>query len=291
MAPSFEFDQVLATLTNRATRFLRERAAKPKQPFFLYLPLTGPHTPWVPRKQFQGRSKAGIYGDFVCEVDWSIGQVMETLDKAGLSQNTLLVVTSDNGPERYAYPRITEFRHYSMGAMRGVKRDAWEGGHRVPFMARWRGRIQAGSVSDEIISLVDLTATAAALSGAKLPADGAEDSYDISPALFGRKGVKPIREATVLHTANGEFAIRQEEWVFIDAPTGMNTAEPAWFRKERGYTPHKFPGELYNLKQDLAERGNLYSERPEIVKRLKGLLEKYKSEGRSAPAALKRRAG
>ncbi|MBI4874282.1 MAG: arylsulfatase [Acidobacteria bacterium] len=283
MAPGFEFDQVLATLTGKATRFLRDRAAKPAQPFFLYLPLTGPHTPWVPRKEFLGRSKAGIYGDFVCEVDWAAGEIVSTLDQLGLSSNTLLIFTSDNGPEQYAYQRIPEFRHYSMGGLRGVKRDAWEGGHRVPFLARWPGKIRAGSTSDETVCLTDLLATAAEVSGAKVPAGGGEDSYNIAPALLGQKRSAPIREATVLHTANGEFAIRQGEWVFIDAKTGMNSKEPEWFRKERGYQLHDLPGELYSLKQDLAERRNLYAGRPEIVKRLKALLEKYKQEGRSAP--------
>ena len=282
-APGFEFDQVLATLTSKAIGFLRDRARKTSQPFFLYLALTGPHTPWVPRKQFAGRSKAGIYGDFVCEVDGTAGEIMDTLDKTGLASNTLLIFTSDNGPERYAYDRIPEFGHYSMGALRGVKRDAWEGGHRVPFLARWPGRIRAGSASGETICLTDLMATAAGVSGAKMPASGGEDSYNIAPALFGEKLSSPIREATVLHTANGEFAIRQGEWIFIDAKTGMNSKEPEWFRKQRGYEPHSLPGELYNLRQDVAERRNRYAERPEVVERLKALLEKYKREGRSAP--------
>ena len=285
VAPSFQFDQVLATLTGKAVGFLRDRAAKPAQPFFLYLPLTGPHTPWVPRKEFLGRSKAGIYGDFVCEVDWVAGEILNTLDQAGLSSNTLLIFTSDNGPERYAYERIPQFGHYSMGSLRGVKRDAWEGGHRIPFLARWPGRIRAGGTSSETICLTDLMATSAALSGAKLPDNGGEDSYNIAPALLGEKRPAPIREATVSHTANGEFAIRQGEWVFIDAPTGMNTKEPEWFRKQRGYTLHTLAGELYNLKQDPAERKNLYAERPDMVGKLKALLERYKREGRSAPRA------
>jgi arylsulfatase A-like enzyme len=276
---------VLSTLTGKAVRFLRDRAAKPSQPFFLYLALTGPHTPWVPRKEFLGRSKAGIYGDFVCEVDWAAGEILNTLDQAGLSSNTLLIFTSDNGPERYAYERIPEFGHYSMGSLRGVKRDAWEGGHRIPFLARWPGKIRAGGTSNETVCLTDLMATSAALSLAKVPDNGGEDSYNIAPALLGEKRSAPIREATVLHTANGEFAIRQGEWVFIDAKTGMNTKEPEWFRKQRGYTLHSLAGELYNLGQDLAERKNLYAERPDIVGKLKALLERYKREGRSAPRA------
>jgi arylsulfatase A-like enzyme len=284
MAPSFQFDRVLATLAAKATAYLRERAARRGQPFFLYLALTGPHTPWAPRKEFLGRSKAGLYGDFVGEVDAVTGEVLATLDKTGLGRNTLVIFTSDNGPERFAYERVPEFGHYSMGRLRGVKRDAWEGGHRVPFLARWPGRIRPGTTSEETICLTDLVATAAALAGAKVPANAGEDSYNIAPALFGEKRAAPIREATVLHTANGEFAIRQGDWVFIDAKTGMNSPEPEWFRKERGYALHKFLGELYDLRQDLAERTNLYAERPEVVAKLKDLLEKYKREGRSAPS-------
>src|SRR5574340_1294920 len=152
MAPSFQFDQVLNTLTGKATDFIRRNA---KRPFFLYFAMTGPHTPWVPRAEFRGKSKAGIYGDFVNEVDWSVGEVMKTLEAAGAAKNTLLMFTSDNGPERYAYDRIPKFGHYSMGDLRGVKRDAWEGGHRVPFLARWPGRIQPGSTSAEPVCLTD----------------------------------------------------------------------------------------------------------------------------------------
>lgn len=283
MGPHFEFDQVVPTLTSKAVAFLRERAKKPAQPFFLYFPLTGPHTPWVPSAPFRGKSKVGIYGDFVTEVDATVGRVMETLEQTGLASSTLLVVTSDNGPERYAYQRIPDFGHYSMGPLRGIKRDAWEGGHRVPFLARWPGRARPGSVSAETICLTDLTATAAELAGAKLPETAGEDSYSIAPALLGKKLSSPIREATVLHTANGQFAIRQGDWVYIDNKTGDNNKEPEWFRKERGYEPHSFPAELYNLRDDLPERRNVYGDHREIADRLKALLEKYKQEGRSAP--------
>jgi len=275
MSPHFEFDQVLATLTRKATEFVRRPR---KQPYFLYFPLTGPHTPWVPRAEFKGRSKAGLYGDFVVECDWVVGEVLKAVDPA----NTLVIFTSDNGPERYAYQRIPDFNHHSMGSFRGVKRDAWEGGHRVPFLARWQGRIRPGSTCDEIICLTDLMATCAALDGAKLPANAGEDSYNILPALLGEKLARPIREATVHHTANGQFAIRQGEWVYIDAPTGENTKEPEWFHKQRGVEPHKLTAELFNLKQDAAERRNLYGDRPEVAARLKALLQKYQREGRSA---------
>lgn len=281
-APGFEFEQVLATLTAKAVGFIRNSAAS-RQPFFLYFALTSPHTPWVPRPQFRGRSRAGTYGDFVCETDWAVGQVLEELERSGVAQRTLVVFTSDNGPERYVYDLIPEFQHYSMASWRGVKRDAWEGGHRVPFLARWPARIPAGAVSSEVICLTDLMATLASICGTALPQDAGEDSYDISPALFGKPLTKPIREATVHHTAGGRFAIRQGDWVYIDAPTGMETPEPEWFRRQRGVVPHQEPAELFNLREDPAERRNRYPERRDIAAALKALLEKYKAQGRSAP--------
>jgi len=182
-----------------------------------------------------------------------------------------------------AYDRIQKYGHASMGDLRGVKRDAWEGGHRVPFLACWPGKITPGATSGETVCHADLMATVAAMLGVRLPDDAAEDSYNILPALLGEKLDKPIREAVVHHSCNGKFAIRQGDWVFIDAPTGDDNKEPDWFKKERGCEPHDFPGELYNVSQDLGERRNLYGEFPDKVRQLKALLEKYKAEGRSAP--------
>jgi arylsulfatase A-like enzyme len=220
--------------------------------------------------------------------------VLDALRKGGLEDDTLVVFTSDNGPEitgevkNGVYDRARQYRHYSMGPLRGAKRDAWEGGHRVPFLARWPGKIAAGSVSDQTIAHVDLMATVAAMLGATLPEDAGEDSVNILPVLLGTAGSTPVREATVHQSASGKFAIRRGDWVLIDAPSGDDNrkrGEPEWFKEERGYTAHDQPGELFDLRQDLAERRNLYTERPEIVRALKELLEKYKREGRSTPGA------
>lgn len=276
-------EDVLPELTTRAAKFIGERGKEAQKPFFLYFACTGPHTPIVPAKEFQGKTKVGPYGDWVHQVDWTLGRILDALDRAKLTGNTLVVFTSDNGPEKFAYERIQEFGHYSMGDLRGVKRDGWEGGHRVPWVARWPGKIKAGSSSSEVICQTDLMATLAAVVGQRLPADAAEDSYNILPALLGERLVKPIREAVVHHSGSGFFAIRQGPWVFIDHPTGDNNKEPDWFKRERGYQAHPYPGELYDLRTDLQERQNLYAERPEIVRALKALLEKYKQEGRSTP--------
>jgi arylsulfatase A-like enzyme len=279
--PGWKQEDVLPEITTRAAKYIEERGKNPKEPFFVYFACTGPHTPVVPAKEFQGKTKVGPYGDWVNQVDHSLGQLLDALERAGLSDNTLVIFTSDNGPEKFAYERVQEFGHYSMGDLRGVKRDAWEGGHRVPWVARWPGKIKAGSSSSEVICQTDLMATVAAVVGHKLPEDAGEDSYNVLPAIMGQELTKPIREATVHHSADGFFAIRQGPWVFIDNPTGDNNKEPDWMKKERGYQPHNHPGELYDLRTDLQERTNLYAERPEIVRSLKELLEKYKRDGRS----------
>ena len=231
----------------------------------------------------------------MAQVDGSVGEVLAALGRTGLATNTLVFFTSDNGPEIVeidpgAYARIQLFQHRSMASWRGVKRDIWEGGHRVPFLARWPGHIPPGSASGETICEVDLMATCAAVLGLDLPPDAAEDSWNILPALLAKQLDHPIREATVLHSANGHFALRQGDWVLIDAPTGDGGAtekktdrEPEWFKQELHYKAHSFPGELYNLRKDSTERENLYGQKPEVVERLKTLLEKYKADGRSAP--------
>jgi arylsulfatase A-like enzyme len=294
MLPGWSLTNILPELTLRAMRYV-EAAAQGKRPFFLYFPLTAPHYPIVPTPEFNGRSQAGQYGDFVAQVDGVVGDVLAALARTGLATNTLVVFTSDNGPECVeiypgAYDRIRQYGHWSMDGLRGVKRDTWEGGHRVAFLARWPSHIPSGATSAETICHVDMMATCAALLGTKLPPNVGEDSCNILPALLGKKLRRPIREATVLHGCNGSFAIRQGDWVLIDAPSGDNNGsknrpgEPEWFKQERSYTKNEFPGELYSLRDDLPERRNLYGEKPEVVRRLKALLEKYKAAGRSTRA-------
>ena len=279
----WNLEAVMLEITKRAVAYIDERAKNRKKPFFLYFPLTAPHEPIVPDGRFKGRSRAGDYGDFVFEVDWAVGEVLSALKRNELDENTIFIFTSDNGPEYFAWNRIKEYGHYSMGSFRGIKRDNWEGGHRVPFMARWPGKIKSGTTSKEIICLTDLMATFAAATGAGLPEDSGEDSYNILPVLLGEHNDVPIREATVHHTLDGKFAIRQGDWVYIDAPSGECSKEPEWFREERGVIPHQYPAELFNLKDDIAERKNLYAEYPKKVEQLKAMLNRYKSEGRSAP--------
>jgi len=286
IAPGFKHVEVLPRLTEKAVNYIDNHAkTSPDKPFFMYFALSAPHCPIAPADFVKGRSKAGGYGDFVVEVDWTVGQVVKALKRNGLTDNTLIIVTSDNGSpgrtkvKRDPYSVIEVYGHYPNGDLRGVKADAWDGGHREPFIARWPGRIPAGTTNDEIICLTDLMATCAAIVGAKLPDNAAEDSFNILPALSGQKLNKPIREAIVHHSLSGMFAIRQGKWKLI---LGLGSGG---FTKPQKIEPKPVgpKGQLYNLEDDLAESNNLWSKHPEIVERLTKLLERYKERGRTRP--------
>jgi arylsulfatase A-like enzyme len=207
---------------------------------------------------------------------------MDAVRASGTANETIVLFTSDNGPENLTYPVLKEFAHASQGPLRGAKRMLWEGGHRVPFLAWGPGRVPAGKTESEVICLTDIMATVASITGTKLPDDCAEDSYDVSAALFGKKRAKPIREATVHHSMNNEYALRQGDWVYIDSPKSAHAAaEPDWWRERNGVQAHTQPGELFHLKDDLKETKNLYAEQPDRVKQMRALLEKYKTESRS----------
>jgi arylsulfatase A-like enzyme len=280
MMPGWRLEAMIPAFVRRAVQAIEEAGP---DPFFLYFPLTSPHTPIVPNASFIGMSGAGLYGDFVCEVDWVVGEVMAALERKGIADDTLLIFTSDNGPECIpaaaggAYTHIRQFGHYSMAHLRGVKRDAWEGGHRVPLIARWPGVTPAGAVCDQLVGLGDLIATCADVLGTDLPAGAGEDSVSVLPLLQGELG--PVRDVLVHHSASGKFAIRQGGWVFIDAPSGDDNQEPDWFKAERGYVDHDYPGELYDLARDISERRNLYGERPQVMGDLARLLDEVRPAG------------
>jgi arylsulfatase A-like enzyme len=276
IAPGFKHQEVLGRLTEKTTGWIDNWAkAKSRNPFFVYMPLNAPHTPVVPRERFKGITGVGDYGAFVREVDWTVGQVIDAVKRAGVDRNTLIIVTSDNGPERQMEERKQEFQHFSSYHFRGHKRHIWDGGHRIPFLARWPERIKAGGKTDEVICLTDLMATCAGIVDAKLPYNAAEDSYNLLPALTGAKRSAPIREAVVHHSSSGAFAIRQGEWKLL-LLRGTGDGEPS---KDQSLPP----GQLYNIVEDYGETNNLYEKRPEIVKRLSALLDRYRTEGRSTP--------
>lgn len=275
----FVAEEVLPEITDETVRYIEMQS--PDRPFFAYMSLSAPHIPIVPSKAYQGRSKIGPYGDFCIQVDDCVGQVLDALDRKGLTDNTLVVFTADNGCAPYiGVEEMNEQGHYPSYIYRGYKSDIYEGGHRIPFLARWPDQIKPGSSSDETICLTDLLATCASILGTSFPANAGEDSYNILPALLGKPLPKPIREATVHHAGDGSFSIRQGRWKLENTPSsgGYNriTAEQA---REEGLPPLQ----LYDLKSDIREQKNVYDAHPEVIERLNNLLEKYKREGRSVP--------
>ncbi|MBN8625522.1 MAG: arylsulfatase [Planctomycetes bacterium] len=291
MLRGWKLVDILPEVTRRAVGYIEQTAAK-KQPFFLYLPLTSPHYPVVPAAEFRSKTTVGDYGDFVHQTDWCVGQVLAALEKAGVADDTLVIFTSDNGPEVSnevkpgVYDRIKQYGHHSLDGLRGAKRDLWEAGHRVPFVARWPAKITAGAVCDRTICHVDLLATVAEITGGKIPNNAGEDSVSFLPALLGSSN-QPPRESLVHQGGSGHLAIRRGDWVLIAARSGEangpTLGEPEWLKKERGYTDHDQPGELYNLRDDLIEAKNLYADRPEMVADLTQRLQKQIDAGRSTP--------
>jgi arylsulfatase A len=303
----FEAIDVLPTLTEKAVGTITQEA-KTGDPFFIYMPLNSPHTPIVPSKQFQGKSGLGSYGDFVMETDWAVGQVVDAVERAGIADNTLIIVTADNGCSNQALKAEPKgghikFRmgenepddpatHYPSDIYRGHKADIYEGGHRVPFIARWDGKVKAGSVSDDPVCLVDLFATCAEIVGAKPGAAAAEDSVSTLPVLLGT-ATKPLREAVMHHSINGSFAIRQGKWKLALCPGsgGWTKPAPPVGGKKNGEQAIKDWVQLYDLEADPAETKNLASSHPERVADMTTLAQRYIDEGRSTPGAAQQNIG
>lgn len=284
-AESFEAIDVMPELTQKAEHWLEQRAAG-RKPFFLYLAYTAPHTPILPTKEWQGKSALNEYADFVMQTDAAVGQLLAILDRTGLSTNTLVIFTSDNGCSPSAnLGQLKAKGHNPSGPWRGHKSDIWEGGHRVPFIARWPGHISAGTTSAETICLSDLLATSAALVGTKLPEAAGEDSVSILPALLGDKPDEPIREATIHHSINGKFAIRRGGWKLALCPGSGGWSGPS----DKAAIAQGLPEvQLYNLEADPGESNNVHAKHPDMVKQLTALLHKYVAEGRSTPGAPQR---
>ena len=197
------------------------------------------------------------------------------------SDNTLVIFTSDNGPEKYAYQRAEQYGHYSSGDFRGLKRDVYEGGHHVPFIIKWPSKIQAGAVSTEVISQVDIMATLAAITQSALPKNSASDSYDISPILFNQKYLSPLREATVQNTKKDTYALRQGKWLFINKKSGQHTKAPKSYNQQHGYKSFQTGPLLFDLAADPGQRTNLHAKYPEKVTAMEQLLNKYRKQSYS----------
>ena len=282
MTPGWRDDEVDVAFAKKAVEWLdRHNEDNPGQPFFLYLTPSAPHRPCLPPDFMQGRSQAGPRGDMVALVDWVVGEVLDALERWDLSEDTLLIITSDNGA-RPADVDGCAYGHKSCGDLRGFKADIWDGGHREPFVASWPGRIEAGTVSHETICLADLMATCAAIVETELPRNAAEDSYNILPVLLGETQDGVLREGTVHHSYEGMFSIRQGQWKLILGRGSGGFTQP--IRVTPG--PGEPKGQLYDMENDTAETTNLWAERPEIVQELTALLDRYRERGRSqSPAA------
>ncbi|MBM4001040.1 MAG: arylsulfatase [Planctomycetes bacterium] len=291
-AADFEAIDVLPRLVERAERYIEERAVDSQEdgleregranPFFLYLPLSSPHTPIVPAAEFAGRSGMTAYADFVMQTDTAVGRVLAALDRTGAARDTLVVFTSDNGCSPQAdFDRLAAFDHHPSGPFRGWKADIFEGGHRVPFFARWPGRISADSRSAQTIGLFDFLATCAELIGTPLPEHAGEDSVSFLPILLGR-GERAAREAIVHHSINGSFAIRQDEWKLCFCPDSGGWSPPRPGTEAARDLP---PIQLFNLASDLSETANRADRHADVVDRMTRVLERYVAEGRSTPGA------
>ena len=266
--PEWKFEAILPALGDRACEVI-EKQAKAKKPFLLYLPLTAPHTPIAVAKDWQGKSDLKHpYVDFVMQTDAVVGRVLEVIKAAGVENNTLVIFTSDNGCAPYIGAKELESRgHFPSGPLRGYKADAWEGGHRTPFVVRFSGTVKPGTICSQTICSVDILATLADVLGAKLPATAGEDSVSLLPLLRGED--KSIHEAVVHHSSTGVFAVRSGKWKLILGP-GSGATD--------GTKPH-----LYDLAADIGEKTDLAAQHPDEVKRLTGLLEKFVADGRSTP--------
>jgi arylsulfatase A-like enzyme len=247
-----------------------------KKPFFLYLALHGIHVPRVPHARFKGTSQAGTRGDAIHELDDTVGQVLKTLDRLKLAKNTLVIFSSDNGGVNDdGYEDFDTSDHNMNGVLRGRKGTLFEGGNRVPFLARWPAKIKADSMSGELISLVDMPATLAALTGVPMPVDAVPDSFNVLPALLGQPHKKPCRDSLVMHVGGtkGPFAVRQGPWKFVPAT-------PPNARKGSGGEPNDM---IFNLANDLAEANDVSAKHPDKIKALQALLTKIREQGRSRP--------
>ncbi len=266
---------MLPRLTKKSVEYIDSRAGK-SQPFFLYVPLGSPHTPIVPTPEWQGKSGLGKYGDFVMQTDNVVGEITAALDRHNLSDNTLVIFTSDNGASRAANIKSLAAQGHKVSAhMRGSKADIWDGGHRIPFIVRWPGHGQEGSSCDQLICLTDLFATVAEITGSSVPVGTCEDSVSFLPALSG-KPIQSTRAGVVHHSVSGHFAYRQGDWKLI-----LARGSGGWSAPNEKKSKAEGEAQLYNLKADPSEENSLYTSKPDIAKQLLEQLKRDVKAGRS----------
>jgi arylsulfatase A-like enzyme len=277
--PDLEAVDVLPEIERKSVEYIRRQTAD--KPFFMYIALTSPHTPIAPEKEWQGKSPLGEYGDFVMQTDDVIGKIVAAVNEAGFAENTVIIVTSDNGCSKAAgIDELQKKGHFPSAQFRGSKSDIWDGGHRVPFIVRWPENVQAGSQSDQTICLVDLMATVAELTGAQLPETAAEDSISFLPALSD-KPIVSTRAGIIHHSIGGFFAYRQGKWKLCLSKGSGGWTSPTE-KQVRAGSP---VAQLYDMEADPGETENLYASHPEVVERLLKQLESDVNRGRSTDGA------
>ena len=287
IAPNFNLEEVDLVFLAKSKEFLEQHVKRhPGKPFFLMHCTQAVHLPSFPAERYKGKTKAGPHGDFLFELDAVVGELMATLDRLGVADNTLVIFASDNGPEVTSVVHMRQDHgHDGAWPWRGMKRDQWEGGHRTPLIVRWPGKVKPSSTTDRMVSLTDIMATCAAVVGAKLPDPAAEDSYSFLSALLGQPDDRPVRKYLLQQTISLALAIRRGRWKYLDhkGSGGNNYARGVLKPYALPETAPKAPGQLYDLQADPGETTNLYFKHPQIVRELKARLERYKTAGRSRP--------
>lgn len=267
--------------TRRAVSYI-EKQAESDAPFFLYFAFPSPHAPIIPNDEFDGKSEAGPYGDFVYETDDACGRILKALEASGQAENTIVIFSADNGPEKYAYARDELFGHWSAEPLRGLKRDIYEGGHRVPFIVKWPGVVEAGAVSEALVSQIDFMATLAGIVDFELPNDAGEDSHDLGPLLRG--DTDSVRETHIHQTKSERWAIRHGDWLLVEGKDGYHSGRVKAWEEKRDYpADDKGEIELFNMKADIGQKSDLAAKEAEKVAELSALLGKIREQGYSAP--------
>jgi arylsulfatase A-like enzyme len=284
IAPDLELEEVLPRFTDEAVKVIDDHhASGSDKPLMLYLAYPAPHTPWLPSDEFRGKSGAGMYGDFMTMVDAMTGKVLAAIDTAGMRENTLVIFSSDNGPVWYDHD-VQKYDHDSSGGLRGMKGDAWEAGHRMPFIVRWPGVVSAGTTSGQLISFTDLLATFAAIIGVEIPEAAGPDSFNILPVLQGRQtGSAPIRGALVTVSAKGVFAIQKDGWKYIDRLGSGGFSDRLLDPETLKPLPGGPTAQLYHLLEDPSESSNVLLEEPGLAGQLKDEMQRIIEAGRSRP--------
>ena len=277
-AEDFEAEDCLQVFAEKSVAFIDRVAPDRERPFFLYLPLTSPHTPIVPSEEWRGKSPIGKYGDFLMETDWVVGEILQSLERHGVADDTLVIFTTDNGCSPAAkIPDLVGKGHKPNGDLRGHKADIYEGGHRVPFVVRWPGVVKPGTTTSRLTCQTDFLATCAEILGKKLSPDAGVDSVSFLPTLKDPSVVG--RDAIVHHSIGGAFAIRRGKWKLC-----LCKGSGGWSAPRPGKAPEDAPPvQLFDLEADPAEQNNLALEKPDLVKELTALMQKYVDDGRSTP--------